>query len=114
MMRKELLAPEIQEIYENSRRCDEFRHSQRYKELKEIGRQKAIEIFGKDYLESINYEGINCCGMISDNEFMYFYGAKTSDDLPGHHVNAKGWAVYADIRINIQTGEIISRDYLLE
>ena len=53
-------------------------------------------------------------GCVGDKGYMYFLGIKTSDDLPNRPCTDKGWVVYADIYINVNTGDIEKCEYALE
>lgn len=73
------------------------------------------EIFGLDYLRANRLGSCTARGYWPESgESMFFVGIKGSKALPDHKCNQKGWAVYAEIWVNIITGEIIREDFLTE
>ena len=84
------------------------------KQLAKIATNAIRDIFGAEYLRNNRTGSILGHGMVDDDTFMVFIGIKDKNDLPKHMANPKGWTVYADVRINANTGDIIHKEYLLE
>ena len=82
------------------------------KKLEDIGKRKVISIFGLDYLQK--NKKITAFGMGYNNLYNYFVGIKSTTHLPDRPCTDKGWVVYADIRINANTGDIEKCEYVLE
>lgn len=85
------------------------------KALMRIATDKLIDIFGRKYLQD-NYANIcKAYGMVNDDTFQLFVGIKSDDDLPkrkayDHH----GWVVFGKVLVDVNTGEIINTEYVLE
>lgn len=83
-------------------------------QLAQIAIREIRSIFEPDYLRANRVGSVMAHGMVDDDTYMLFVGIKDSHELPDHKASEKGWTVYADIRINANSGEVISRDYLNE
>lgn len=83
-------------------------------ELANIGTRRIKSIFGQQYLNENRKNAVTAYGFTCKDEYMAFVALKSKDDLPGHPASQKEWAVYADIRIDANTGKIVSEEYLTE
>ena len=75
--------------------------------------ERITEIFGKEYLrDNFKGKGTFGVGVSSDNKHMIvFYGIKTVNDFPNSESTVDGWVVYADFRVNSETGQIDDEKY---
>jgi hypothetical protein len=78
-----------------------------------LAADKAVELFGREYLKE-NKENMCLARCDFGDEFMVFFGIKTTTDTPKLKPNKKGWTVYAEIYVNKETGSIYVKDYQTE
>lgn len=84
------------------------------KKLAQIAIACIHDIFDVEYLAQNRIGSCMAHGMIDDDTYVLFLGIKDSKALPNHKASSKGWTVYADVRLNANTGAIKSIDYQLE
>ena len=82
-------------------------------ECMKIIAKKLTDIFGNDYLrENFDRTIVGFSEQLNNaNEYMVFVGIKTKQDCPWLPANDKGWTVYAVIRIDRLTGDIVDLQY---
>ena len=83
-------------------------------ELANIGTRRIKAIFGQSYLNANRAHAVTAYGFSSKDEYLAFVALKDKRDLPNHPASAKGWTVYAEIRIDAETGKIKREDYKKE
>ena len=72
-------------------------------------------IFGLDYLKKNREGSCTAKGYWPDRaESMFFVGIKDRTDLPNHPANSKGWTVYAEVWIDLESGKVKKQDYMME